>query len=305
MLSSTFQTSINVGILLAYIAGRYLTWQWLAAVSIIPLIILTFGLLSLPESPRYLLTVHRRQEAKHALQKLRHPNFNPLELQRLEETQNSVSSSPSNQGFLDSKLKKRAFLLAASILVIQQTCGVNIVVFYTEMIYKNAGVKDTNLASIYVGLANIIATIISGNYVDRMGRKALLKISGIGMAFFLGVFSWYFHATTKISWIGLVCPVGFIIFFAFGFGPIPFVLAGEILPASIKEKALAIGNAATWTFSFLLTLSFNSILVPVFTTAGTFAIFTVITLIDVWIISSFFVETRGKSLDEIQVILAQ
>ena len=103
----------------------------------------------------------------------------------------------------------------------------------------------------------------------------------------------------------MICPIGYIIFFAFGFGPIPWVVAGEILPNSIKEKSFGIANVMTWAFSFMLTCAFQSFMVPVLGTSLTFGVFSGVVVFSAVFLSSALIETKGKTLEEIENLLAQ
>ena len=103
----------------------------------------------------------------------------------------------------------------------------------------------------------------------------------------------------------MACPIGYVTFFAFGFGPIPWVVVGEILPNSIKVKSSAIANVMTWTFSFLLTSAFQSVMVPVLGTSGTFGMFSVTVVCSALFLAKNLVETKGKTLEEIEGLLAR
>jgi len=322
LLGTFFQVAVNVGILMAYVLGRYFSYQWLAIYSILPVALFSITALNIPESPRFLLTNQKRQEAKSALAKLRGSSLQDIshELQQMEEQTRVQDETEGGGGvgegdgggssvfgFLNSQVKKRAFMLASSVLLLQQASGINIVVFYTESIYTQAGVQDTNMASIYFALSNILATIAASRFIDTLGRKKLLSISSAGMSFFLALFAFYFHSApdNRINWIGMACPIGYVIFFAFGFGPIPWVVVGEILPNSIKVKSSAIANVMTWTFSFLLTSAFQSVMVPVLGTSGTFGMFSVTVVCSALFLAKNLVETKGKTLEEIEGLLAR
>lgn len=322
-LATFLQICVNVGILLAYAFGRYVNFEYLALISCVPAAAMVVSMLSLPESPRFLVAKHKKQEARLALIKFRGTDLVHQELERMHENiilpSGTSSSSSSNGNSTNSFLKifsqpklRKAFILASSMLVLQQLSGINIVVFYTEEIYKQAGIVDTNLASIYVALANIGMTLVSSKLVDKAGRKILLTISSFGMGFFLAVFSFYFYkieglAADEISnfykIIGVGCPVGFIIAFAIGLGPIPWMYAGEILPGSIKDQACAVGNFLGWLVSFLVLLGFSAFMVPTFHTYGSFLIFAGVCIASGVYCKVYVVETKNKSLEEIERLL--
>lgn len=317
-LATFLQISVNVGILLAYFLGRYLEYENLSLAALVPTVVMVICLQNIPDSPRFLVSKHRKQEARLALMKFRDNDTNLVnqELTRIDES-NAINSTEAHEStgvkllFAEPKLRK-AFLLASSAIYLQQLSGINLVVFYTEDIYKQAGIQDTNLASIYVALANIFMTIVSSKLVDKAGRKLLLSVSSFGMSFFLMIFSFYFYnidgldinEISKIyKIIGVACPVCYIMAFAIGFGPIPWMYAGEILPGKIKDEACAISNFLGWMASFMVTFGFQGILLPTFNTFGSFMIFAVICLFCSVYFKIYLVETKNKSLEEIELLL--
>ena len=304
-LGSFMQIAVNLGILFAYIGGRYLDWTNLALLPCIFIALQALTVQQIPESPRYYLSILDRPAAKRSLMDLRQNNSHLVNelLQSLETSSDTTSAS-----LFSTKATTKAFFMACGILIMQQFTGINVIVFYTEKIYQTAGIKDSNMASIVMCLVNIGVTFISAKLVDLSGRKTLLSISGILMSLFLAIFALYFHVgKTDGVWYytALACPMLYIMSFAIGFGAIPSIYSSEILPSSIKEKALSIGNFGNWTVGFFNVLSFNSILVPMLGNSGAFLVYAVVVFIQVAIVKSLFLETKGKSLEEIEMKLSE
>jgi len=304
-LGSFMQIAVNLGILFAYIGGRYLDWKYLALLPCVFIALQAISVSQIPESPRYFISKFDRPAAKRSLMELRQNNSNLVNdlLQSLDSSTDSTSTS-----LFSTKATTKAFFMACGILIMQQFTGINVIVFYTEKIYQDAGIEDSNMASIVMCMVNIGVTFISAKLVDLSGRKTLLSVSGTLMSVFLAIFALYFHVgKTDGVWYytALACPMLYIMSFAIGFGAIPSIYSSEILPGSIKEKALSIGNFGNWTVGFFNVLSFNSILVPMLGNSGAFLAYAIVVLAEVAIVRRFYVETRGKSLEQIETQLSE
>lgn len=165
--------------------------------------------------------------------------------------------------------------------------------------------SNPNTSAIIVGLVQVIATFISTLVVDRLGRKLLLIISSSTMclcAFLLGVFFYLKEAdmdVSSITWLPLVSLCIFVIAFSIGFGPIPWMILGELFPSSIKGPASSIASCFNWTLAFLVT-KFYSPLSKEAGTGVTFFIFMSILIVGTAFVLHFVKETKGKTQEEIQ-----
>ncbi|KAK9502080.1 hypothetical protein O3M35_012682 [Rhynocoris fuscipes] len=307
-LCSAFQLMLVCGILYTYILGAIVSYNLLPIVcGIIPLIFIA-AFFKAPETPAYLLKKDQRQRAENALVTLRGTQYNVFkELHALENDLNQdTGSKPS---FVKAAMKRASLLalvICLGLMLFQQLSGINIVIFYTGNIFKDAGsTLDPALATIFVGLAQVVSTVVSGILIDKAGRKILLQVSASIMCICLLVLGWYFHIkekggdTASISLLPLLSVVLYILVFAIGFGPIPWMMTGEILPSEIKGVATGIAVALNWCLAFTVTKSFST-LIETMGAAKTYWLFGFICLIGFLFSTFVVIETKGKSLAEIQ-----
>ncbi|KAK6618642.1 hypothetical protein RUM43_013033 [Polyplax serrata] len=310
-LGSYFQLMVTVGVLFVYVVGGKVSAQLLSIIcGVVPLV---FGAIFffMPESPEYLLSKDKEEAAKKSLQFLRGKDYNieseltniqaNLEKARLEKCSFRQS--------LASKAVKMSLFISLGLMFIQQLSGVNAVIFYTGDIFKTVNAdSDPNVSSIIVGVVQVISTFISTLIVDRLGRKILLVLSASIMSIctlLLGVF-FYLKESDKdvssITWLPLLSLCVFIVSFSIGFGPIPWMILGELFSPSIKSSASSIAGFCNWTLAFMVTKFYA----PISKEAGTgvtFFIFMSVLLLGTVFVGRFVKETKGKSPEEIQMEL--
>ncbi|XP_012876853.1 PREDICTED: solute carrier family 2, facilitated glucose transporter member 8 isoform X2 [Dipodomys ordii] len=316
LLGSCVQLMVVIGILLAYLAGWVLEWRWLAVLGCVPPFLMLLLMCCMPETPRFLLTQHKRQEAMAALQFL----------WGSEQGWEEPPVGAEHQGFQLALLRHpgiyKPFLIGVSLMAFQQLSGVNAVMFYAETIFEEAKFKDSSLASIIVGVIQVLFTAVAALIMDRAGRRLLLTLSGVIMVFSASAFGTYFKLTQNrpgnSSHVDLLAPVSaqpvdasvglawlavgsmclFIAGFAVGWGPIPWLLMSEIFPLQVKGVATGVCVLTNWLMAFLVTKEFSSLMEVLrpygaFWLASAFCIFSVL-------FTLFCVpETKGKTLEQI------
>ncbi|CAL9154835.1 unnamed protein product [Musa hybrid cultivar] len=310
-LGSVNQLSVTIGILLAYLLGMFVPWRLLAVIGILPCTILIPGLFFIPESPRWLAKMGMMEDFEASLQVLR--GFDADITVEVNEIKRSVASSTRRTAIRFSQLRQRRYKLPLTIgiglLVLQQLSGINGILFYASNIFKAAGLTNGNLATCGLGAIQVVvATGVTTWLLDRAGRRILLIISAAGMtlslllvsvAFFLeGVFPEESHSYYIMSILSLVGLVAFVIAFSFGLGAIPWIIMSEILPVNIKSLAGSVATLANWLTSFAITMTANLLLN--WSTGGTFAIYTVVSVLTLLFVITWVPETKGRTLEEIQ-----
>ncbi|KAJ8920257.1 hypothetical protein NQ315_011918 [Exocentrus adspersus] len=211
--------------------------------------------------------------------------------------------------FLDifrSKGTVKAFIIAVGLMTFQQFSGINAVLFFAQDIFEAAGASlEPEICSIIIGCTQLAASLLSPPAVERLGRKFLLLLSIIGIIVSevpLGVYS-YLKDEDKdvsgISFLPILCLVGYIISYNVGMGPVPWAMLGELFPTNIKSIASSAVAAFCWFLGFLITKYFKSVLERI-GMGPSFWIFSGCSAVAVPFFFFYVVETKGKSLREIQ-----
>ncbi|XP_043516632.1 facilitated trehalose transporter Tret1-like isoform X1 [Frieseomelitta varia] len=299
----------NTGILVCFVAGMYLDWRNLALLGAslpIPFMILMF---MIPETPRWYISKGKAKRARKSLQWLRGKgtdiNDELSAVQKLHtESERNVSQGALMEVFKKNNLKP--VLISLGLMFFQQLSGINAVIFYTVQIFKDAGSSiDENISTIIVGIVNFISTFVAASVIDKLGRKMLLYISGISMCLTLFTFGTFFYVkstgtdVTSFGWIPLLSLIVYVIGFSLGFGPIPWLMMGEILPVKIRGSAASVATAFNWTCTFVVTKTYEDI-VSVIGPYGTFWMFGTIVVVGFVFVIICVPETRGRSLEEIE-----
>ncbi|KAK7934048.1 hypothetical protein WMY93_004944 [Mugilogobius chulae] len=317
LLGSCVQLMVVLGIMGVYLAGLVLDWRWLAVCSSIPPALMLVSMCFMPETPRFLLSKGKRREAEDALRFLRGPEANVAwESARIEESaQEQVRERESVQeqgsGFRFSDLADpgvyKPLLLGVFLMIFQQMTGINAIMFYAESIFEQAHFKNGDVGSVSVGVTQVVFTAVAAVVMDRAGRRLLLIISGASMAVSTAAFGVYFYLLNQpgppaqMSWVALLSMAVFITGFALGWGPIPWLVMGEILPVRVRGFAGAVCVLTNWGMAFVVTKSFQDMM-TLLTSAGTFWLFSSMCILNLVFTSVFLPETKGKSLEQIEAL---
>ncbi|XP_045879826.1 solute carrier family 2, facilitated glucose transporter member 8 isoform X4 [Meles meles] len=279
LLGSCVQLMVVTGILLAYLAGWVLEWRWLAVLGCVPASFMLLLMCYMPETPRFLLTRQRHQEAMASM------HF----LWGSEQVREEAPAGAEHQGFHLAQLRHpgiyKPFVIGVSLMAFQQLSGINAVMFYAETIFEKAKFKDSNLASVIVGIIQVLFTALAALIMDRAGRRLLLTLSGVVMVFSTSAFGAYFRltqggpgnsshadllaplsvepasASVGLAWLAVGSMCLFIAGFAVGWGPIPWLLMSEIFPLHVKGVATGVCVLTNWFMAFLVTKEFSSVMV--------------------------------------------
>ncbi|XP_018327911.1 facilitated trehalose transporter Tret1-like [Agrilus planipennis] len=310
-LGGFFQLQVTIGLLVEYILGSVeKSFTYLALISaILPALhLITFSFM--PESPVYLTAKGKIDDARKSLQWFRGKSYDVEdELFRIHE---SITEAARNKAGLSdlirSKAASKALVISLALMLFQQLSGVNAVLFYAEKIFKDSGSKmSPNMCAIFIGTMQVVATYVSTLLVDRAGRKILLIISSSVMAVCSCSLGIYFYLKTitdvsNLSFLPLISLTIFIIVFSIGFGPIPWMISGELFTPEFKGRACSIAAAFNWTLAFAVTKLFST-LVQCFGAGITFGIFSAISFFGAVFCIIVVPETKGKTMEEVQVLL--
>lgn len=312
-LGSFFQLMVTCGILLVYVIGYYMNvFTFSIVCALIPLV---FGAIFvfMPESPHYWVQRNNTDNAIKALKWLRGNNYNYNdELEELYAENAEIKNNSLNIiDLLKKRATKRALMISLCLMFFVQMSGINAVIFYTGFIFEKSDTGiDATLAAAIVGAMQVIATFSASMVIDRLGRRKLLLASVSIMCICHVLLGAYFYLldhhkekAEKIGWVPINALCIYIIAYSLGFGPIPWVLIGEIFATEIKGFASSISGSVAWLLAFLVTKSFTNIrdIIGLGQTFWLFASFSLAGTVFVWFLIP---ETKGKSFTEIQEILS-
>jgi sugar porter (SP) family MFS transporter len=314
---SMYQLAITMGIFIAYLVDDFFTaqerWRPMFLLAIIPGAGLASLMWFMPETPRWLVKAGRSDEAESALHKVQPDVDAPTEITRIEDDLAHDEQASWKEVFAPSV--RRALWVGLGLAVIQQVTGINAVIYYSNEIFKEAGfatAEEQAKATLYaIGAVNVLATFIAIAYVDRFGRKPLLRAGLIGMTVSLGALGLAFTVfdendtsgggSSVVGTLTLVCMVVYIASFAFSLGPVVWTMINEIYPNRIRGKAVSVATAANWAAAFVVSMTFLSLLDALGGTL-TFWLFGVISIASFIWIGKKVPETKGKTLEEVAAI---
>lgn len=306
-LGSVNQLFICIGILAALVAGLPLAgnplwWRTMFGVAVVPSILLALGMAFSPESPRWLFQQGKISEAEKSIKTLNGK-------ERVAEVMNDLreglqGSSEQEAGWFDlfSGRYWKVVSVGAALFLFQQLAGINAVVYYSTSVFRSAGIASDVAASALVGASNVFGTAIASSLMDRQGRKSLLIISFAGMAASMMLLSFSFTWSALAPYSGTLAVLGTVLYvlsFSLGAGPVPALLLPEIFASRIRAKAVALSLGMHWISNFVIGLYFLSV-VNKFGISTVYLGFSAVCLLAVLYIAGNVVETKGRSLEEIE-----
>ncbi len=307
-LVATSQLAIVTGILVAFFSDYMIdsllggSWRWMFLAGVIPSALLWVLLFFISRSPRWLVKIGEQEEARQVIRRV-----NPAEDEDVLMAAIIKSLKQEAEG-KRVPLFKGPYLKLAIIGILvgmfNQFAGINVIMYYSTDIFREAGFSGEAalFQSVLIGLTNLLFTIIAMTFIDRFGRKFLLYVGSVGMSVFLGLFSWAYISDTKSGFILLGLLIGYIAFFAFSQGAVIWVILSEMFPNSVRARGTAIGSFSHWFFNFAIALLFPAVSAAI-GTGYVFIFFTVATALSLLFYKFALVETKGKSLEEIEEMM--
>ncbi|XP_042041739.1 plastidic glucose transporter 4-like isoform X1 [Salvia splendens] len=310
-LGSVNQLSICIGILAALVAGLPLAgnplwWRTMFTIALVPSVLLAVGMAFSPESPRWLYQQGRIAEAEVSIKRL-------FGKERVTEVMGDLDaagrdSSEPEAGWLDlfSNRYRKVVSVGAALFLFQQFAGINAVVYYSTSVFRTAGIKSDVAASALVGVANVIGSTVAISLMDKQGRKSLLITSFAGMGASMLLLSLTFSWKALAPYSGTLAVLGTVLYvlsFSLGAGPVPALLLPEIFASRIRAKAMALSLGTHWIANFVIGLYFLSV-VNRFSLSTVYLGFGSVCVLAVMYVSGNVVETKGRSLEEIELALS-
>lgn len=312
-MSSLFQLMVMSGILLAYItnytfSGMYTGWRWMLGFAAIPAALLFFGALILPESPRFLVKQGDVDDAKHVLATMNNGNMTVVNSEIADiETQAKIKSGGWKELF--SKFVHPALVIGVGLAIFQQVMGCNTVLYYAPTIFTDVGfgVSAALIAHIGIGVFNVIVTAVAVMIMDKIDRKKMLIGGAIGMGISLVVMSIsmkFSGGSTLAAWICVLALTIYIAFFSATWGPVMWVMIGEVFPLSIRGLGNSFASVINWSANMVVSLTFPPLL-NFFGTGSLFIGYAVLCFASIWFVHAKVFETRNKTLEDIEDTLRQ
>jgi SP family sugar:H+ symporter-like MFS transporter len=326
-LGSLQQLAITVGIFAALLSDQILAtaaggaanelwfgweaWRWMFLVAVVPAAVYGILALRMPESPRYLVTRGRDADARQVLASVLGPEEDVD--QRVSEIHRSIAVDEKNAelgSLKGDRLGLKPIVWVGIVMAIfQQFVGINVIFYYSTTLWQAVGFDESQafLVSTITAVTNVAVTFIAIALIDKVGRRPLLLIGSAGMAVTLGLMAIAFTQATgsgeditiAAPWSGvaLVSANAFVIFFGATWGPLMWVLLGEMFPNRIRAAALGVGAAANWIANFIITLTFPPML-DTFGPAIPYLMYAIFAVLSFFFVLGKIPETKGIELED-------
>ncbi|QBJ20449.1 MFS transporter [Kocuria marina subsp. indica] len=287
-------------------------WRWMFLVMAVPAALYGIGAFLIPESPRYLVSVGRPDEARAVLSRIHGDDAVDARVSKIR----STVDDERKPRFADLRGSmaglKPVVWVGIGLAALQQFVGINVIFYYSNVLWESVGFKESDSFTISVAtsVVNVVVTIVAIFLVDRIGRRPLLLLGSAGMALSLGVMSVVFATATKVMVDGQLTPeLGpvagpvaliaanlFVVFFGVSWGPLMWVLLGEMFPNRIRGAALAVAGAVQWIANWAVTVSFP--LLSNFSLGLTYGIYAFFALVSLVFTIKMVRETNNVELED-------
>ena len=288
----------------------YPAWRWMFWVQAAPALLFLLTLLVIPESPRFLVAKGRMAEAEAVLTRLFGAGVAATKAQEIRASLIS-DHEPKMSDLNDPATGKwrRIVWIGIGLAVFQQLVGINVVFYYGAVLWQAVGFSEADALKINIlsGALSILSCLAAIGLIDKIGRKPLLLIGSIGMSATLGILTWCFSVGTfadghltlpeGVGTIALIAANVYVIFFNFSWGPVMWVMLGEMFPNQLRGSGLAVAGAAQWLANFAISFSFPwlaaNIGLPI-----TYGFYTACAFLSVIFVMRMVYETKGRELED-------
>jgi len=327
-LTTLQQIMIIIGLTIAFVVNYFLAqsagestasywtgieaWRWMYLMQAVPAVIFLVALFFIPESPRYLVSKGRDEKALQVLTSLYGSDVARAKLDEIratyaEDHRPRLSDIKGNGLFGIRPIVWAGIMLA----VFQQLVGINVIFYYGETLWKLAGVSEEAALqrNILSGVVSIAACIVTIMVIDKIGRKPLLLIGSAGMAVSLFTMAYAFNSgtldatgqlqlTPNMGMVALIAANLYVIFFNGTWGPVMWVMLGEMFPNQIRGSALAVAGFAQWFANYLIAQSFP--IMAGWSLTGSYLFYAISAAISFFLVQKLIHETRGKELEQME-----
>lgn len=330
-LSSVQQVAIITGLTAAFVSNYFLakcagsslaefwlgyeTWRWMFWMELIPAVIFFVALLFIPESPRFLMASGQTDKAKTVLIKLYGSTEGTSKVREIEASLAADHHKPRLSDLIDKTTNRVRSIVWVGIglAVLQQFVGINVVFYYGSVLWQAAGFSESDslLINVVSGVVSIGACFITFFVVDKIGRKPLLWIGSVGMTVTLALVAGAFYGapldaqgklmlSTEMGTLALVAANLYVIFFNVSWGPVMWIMLGEMFPNQIRGSSLAVAGLAQWGANFLITFTFPYLLASSLGLPGAYGIYAFFSAFSIFFVLKLVKETKGKELEQME-----
>ena len=328
MLTSIQQIAIISGLFAAFLSNYMLAgeaagstntlwlnfeaWRWMFWIELIPATLFFVMLWFIPESPRFLVSSNKTERAHRVLTRLLGDD---AATHKLNEIKQSLADDhrPQLKDLIDNNTTKVRPIVwvGLGLAAFQQLVGINVVFYYGAVLWQAVGFSESDalLINVLSGAISIAACILTLLVIDKIGRKPLLKWGSIGMTITLGIMVVAFLNASQGpdgklilgDWgaTALVAANLYVFFFNMSWGPVMWVMLGEMFPNQIRGSGLAVSGLVQWTSNFLITITFPMLLAGI-GLGGAYGIYAIFAFLSVIFVVKFVNETKGKELEQMQ-----
>lgn len=298
-----FQFNVVLGILVAYFSNYVVglqglgdnEWRWKLGIAAVPAVFFFLMLFGIPRSPRWLARQNRLKEARATLALIGEPDPDA----ELKDIVASIDAEHHvGESWFSWKYRLPIFL-AISIGMFNQLSGINAILYYLNTIFEKAGFDKVSgdLQSVAVGATNLLFTMVGMAVIDKVGRKALLLTGSVGTAVSLAGVAFIFF-TNQYQAMLLWCLIGFIAFFALSQGAVIWVYIGEVFPNRVRAQGQSLGSFSHWFMNTAISYYFPQLAAK--SGGYPFAFFAAMMVVQFFVVWSFYPETKGISLEDMQ-----
>src|SRR3989475_1084195 len=303
-----FQINVVIGILLAYFSNYCIArmglgaaeWRWQFGVAMLPAVLFLVMLFGIPPSARWLVTQNRVEEA-HAVLQLMGAENPEAELKEIVDSIHLEGLQTAEPLF--TRKYGLPIFLAVTIGMFNQLSGINAILYYLNSIFAFAGFSkvSSDLQSVAVGATNLIFTVIAMSVIDKLGRKTLLLVGSVGTCLSLaGVAAIFLTGRHEDLLVWML--IGFIAFFAFSQGAVIWVYLSEVFPNRVRAKGQSLGSFTHWIMNALISGTFP--LMAASSGGYPFIFFSLMMIVQFFVVLFVYPETKGITLEEMQKKLA-
>ncbi len=280
-------------------------WRYMLPIAAIPAVFLFFGMLRVPESPRWLVSKGKNSEALTVLQKIRESKRAKSELQEIESAyEQEAKMEKATFKDLTTPWVRRVVLPCIGIAVVQQITGVNSIMYYGTEILKDAGFQTEAalIGNIGNGVISVLATFVGIWLLGKVGRRPMLITGLVGTTtalLLIGIFSLVFEGSAALPYIVLALTITFLAFQQGAISPVTWLMLSEIFPLRLRGLGMGVTVFCLWGINFLVGLTFPVLLASI-GLSTTFFVFVVLGIGAILFVKKFLPETKGLTLEELE-----